>query len=599
MHDSVGEIKSKLDIMDVVAPYVQLKRAGKYFKACCPFHKEKTPSFFVSPERQIAYCFSCQKGGDMFQFIEDIEGLDFRGTLELLAEKANVDLPKGGGPKVSKDVKDKLKAVNRDTSKYFVQELLETEDGKKVLGYLHGRAMTDETIKTFQVGFAPDGQDNLYRYLLEKKHEKADILESSVAVARDSEGRQVKDRFWLRLMFPIDNTQGDIVAFNGRALKKEMNPKYLNSPEYVLYHKGSTIYNLSRAKKPIREEDLVVFVEGQFDVMASHQAGIKNVVATSGTALTESQFKLVKRYTKNIALAFDSDSAGQDALMRAVHTSQPMGLEIFVIEIPQGKDAADAVKEDPQLWLDAVAARKPYLEFFENKWSAECDFETSSGKKQFTDKMLDLLHGVKHPVEQDHYLKKLSKVVGTPVEMLYDYLKEAKSNRKKLQSSRAQRAVRENEGEASTPVARKNKQARLVEYFLGMMIAFPKSFFKTWEAAADFDSFVKNMNDLGLIRQLNRLDEAKFSEFRKGFSKQIGNDDLKAELGIDATSVYKQVEDHYNLHAEMDEAFYASVESPDLLQKMAFEAEIKNPDKSRASKEFEKLIALLYLELTT
>ena len=329
--DSIAEIKSKLSIEDVVAPYVQLKKRGKYLKACCPFHQEKTPSFVVSLDRQMAYCFGCQKGGDMFQFIQDIEGLDFKGALEFLAEKAGVSLPKGGsgGPRVPKDKKDKLKAANAEASKFFVQNLWKTDTGAKVLAYLKARGLNDETIREFQVGFAPESKDDLYRHLLDKKHEKEVVLESSLAISRDSESKRVVDRFHLRLMFPIQNTQGDFVAFGGRALKRGDQPKYLNSPEYVLYSKGSLLYNLNRAKSEIRQQDLAIFVEGYFDVMASHQAGVKNVVATSGTALTEKQLKLVKRYSKNVALAFDQDSAGQEALKRSVELAQTLDLELL------------------------------------------------------------------------------------------------------------------------------------------------------------------------------------------------------------------------------------------------------------------------------
>jgi DNA primase len=588
MQDPVQEIKGKLDIVDVVRPYIELKQAGKYLKACCPFHQEKTPSFFVSPERQLAYCFSCQKGGDMFQFIQDIEGVDFRGALETLAEKANVELPKySGGPKVSKDLKDRLKAVNRETNKFFVQNLWGDGNGEKVLGYLRSRGVKDEIIKEFGVGFAPDSgksRDVLYRHLLAKKHGKNDILESSVCVARDSGSEKVSDRFWLRLMFPIDNIQGDFIGFNGRALKKDAVPKYLNSPEYVLYHKGSTIYNMSRAKKAIREKDLTIFVEGQFDVIMSWQAGIENVVATSGTALTAEQFKVVKRYSKRVALAFDADSAGQEALLRAVHVSQPLGVELYVIEIAGGKDAADLVKEDAGLWVEAVKGMKPYLEFFEEKYMQEFDLESAEGKKQFTDSMLEILQGVKHPVEQDHYLKKLSKLVGTPVEMLYDYLGSVKSQGR-------QRAVKKEEVEKEV----KGKRDRLIEYFIGMILAFPSVYFKLWEKFENFEEFAPRARDLGLNRQMNKINEEAFKGFHEGFVDSLGETDLE----FDVSSVYKQVLDHYNLHAEVDEVFYGGAEKAEILQKIAFEAEIKNPDHSLIRKEFEKLITLLYFEFTS
>ncbi len=580
--DPVQEIKGKLSIEDVVAPYVTLKKAGKYLKALCPFHQEKTASFYVSPERQIAYCFSCQKGGDHFQFIQDIEGLDFRGALELLADKASVELPKhSGGPKVSKDVKDRLKAANRETSNLFVQKLWNTDGGKKVLDYMRKRGLTDEIIKHFDVGFAPEGKDILYRHLLDKKHEKSDILEAQLAVSRDSTQNKIFDRFHLRLMFPIDDTQGNVVAFGGRALKKGDMPKYLNSAEYVLYKKGSLLYNLSRAKAFIREQDLAVCVEGYFDVMASHQAEILNVVATSGTALTEQQFKLLKRYTKKIALAFDSDSAGQDALLRAVTTSQPLGLEIFVIQIPEGKDTADTVKEDPQKWKDAVANKIPYLEYYSQKWMNDYDLSTSTGKREFTDALLALLKGVQHPVERDHYLKELSKWVGTPIDLLYDYLNQVKS----------QRIVRKGE---KVENVRKSKEERLFSYFLSLLLAYPDGFFKVWEQSKDFDSFYRKAQKLDLVKPMHKLDEKRFSNFYENFEDFLN----KTEHEVNASSVYKAVKDHYNLHANIDEAFYLNVEGADRLEKMAFQAEVNNVDSQLIQEEFEKLITLLYFEHT-
>lgn len=587
MGDPIAEIKSKLSIEDVVAPYVQTKRSGKYLKACCPFHAEKTPSFYVSPERQLAYCFSCHKGGDMFQFIQDIEGVEFRGALEILAEKAHVDLPKGGGgdvPKVSKDEKERLKSIYFDASKFFVQKLWEAGEGEKVLGYLRGRGMTDETLKTFQVGFAPEGKDVLYRALLEKKHEKADLLESTVALARDSGSQDVVDRFHLRLMFPIDSTQGEVVAFGGRALKKGDQPKYLNSADYVLYHKGELLYNLSRAKEFIKKEDLAVFVEGYFDVMASWQAGVKQVVATSGTALTAEQLKLIKRFTKRVAFAFDSDNAGQEALLRAVMTAQTLGLELFVITIPEGKDAADAVKENPQLWVDAVAARKPYLEFFMEAWQKKYDLRTSTGKREFTDAVLELLKAVTHPVEQDEAMKGLSRLVGTPVDMLYDYLNQLRSERKS-------RTVKV-EKLATEPF---NRADKLVLYFLGLLLAYPKSFFELWSSVQPFETFCARAIKLDLIKPYFRLDDSRYQQFCKELPQLLG----KLSASFPATSVYKQIEDHYNRVGMVDETFYRNVEQGPVLQKMAFEAEVENPDPRQIQEELEKVLTLLYFETLT
>lgn len=583
MSDPVQEIKSKLSIEDVVAPYVQLKKSGKYLKACCPFHQEKTPSFYVSPERQLAYCFSCQKGGDLFQFIQDAEGVDFKGALEILAEKAHVDLPKfSGGPKVSKDEKERLKSAHADASKFFVQKLWEKGEAEKVLAYLLSRGMHEATLKTFDVGFAPEGWDTLYRTLLEKKHEKNDLLKTTLVLARDSNAQEVIDRFRLRLMFPIDDTQGDVIAFGGRALKKGDQPKYLNSAEHELYHKGSVLYNLSRAKAFIKEEDFVVFVEGYFDVMASWQAGVRNVVATSGTALTEEQFKLVKRFTKRVVLAFDSDNAGQEALLRAVHTAQPLGLEIFVVSIPEGKDTADAVKQDPQLWVDAVQVRVPYLDFFFETFKKRSSLNDSSGKREFTDRVLELLQGVTHPVERDHYLKKLSVEIGTPVDMLYDYLGQLKNQ------SRTGGKVKKEKVE----LVQKSHEERLLLYFFGLLLAYPTHFFELWKELSDFDPFVTRAEKLGLIKPYYRLDAQHFEHFRSNFAEEL----QKLSKDFPATSVYKQIEDLYNRVGMVDENFLSGMQEEELLRTMAFEAEVKNPSSETAKEEFEKVLTLLYFE---
>ena len=586
MTDPIQEIKAKLSVEDVVAPYVQLKKSGKYLKACCPFHSEKTPSFYVSVERQLAYCFSCHKGGDIFQFIQDIEGVEFRGALEILAEKAHVELPKGGGdqPKVSRDEKERLKSASYDASKFFVQRLWETEDGQKVLQYLKTRGMTDETLKTFQVGFAPDGKDTLYRFLLDKKHEKADLLASTVVLARDSSSQDIVDRFRLRLMFPIDSTQGDIIGFGGRALKKGDQPKYLNSAEYVLYHKGEVLFNLSRAKEFIKKDDAVVFVEGYFDVMASWQAGVQNVVATSGTALTAEQLKLVKRFTKRVVFAFDSDSAGQEALLRAVLTAQPLDLEIFVVSIPQGKDAADAVKENPQLWIDAVAARVPYLDFFLDQWQKKYDLKSSTGKREFTDAVLELLKAVTHPVEQDETLKKLSKLVGTPMDMLYDYLKQLKVERKP-------RTVKQEKPQEEAF----NRSEKLVLYFIGMLLAYPAVFFDLWKNVPTFDVFYQRAVKQDLIKPYFRLDDSGYQLFCRDLPNLLG----RLAVSFPATSVYKQVEDHYNRAGVVDDSFYGAHELGPKLKKMAFEAEVENPDQRSVQEEMEKVLTLLYFETLT
>ena len=586
MQDSVQLIKDKLSIEEVVAPYVMLKKSGRYLKACCPFHQEKTPSFVVSPDRGMAYCFGCHKGGDIFQFIQEIEGLDFKGALEFLAEKANVTLEKfaSKGPKISRDEKEELKAANEEASNFFVQSLQKTEEGKKVVEYLKKRGANEETISEFKVGFAPEGRDKLYRHLLEKGFNKEAILKSHLAVPRDSAQQDVADRFHLRLMFPIQNEKGDFIAYGGRALKKGDDPKYLNSPEYVLYNKSATLYNMHRAKAAIREKDFTVVVEGYLDVMASHQAGIQNVVATCGTALTVEQFKLMKRYSSKVALAFDSDAAGQNALHRGVQTAQPLGLELFVVSIPSGKDAADAVKENPQFWISAIEKKEPYLEYFLRRYREIYDLHSAEGKRGFTDSMMEILKGVKHPVERDHYLKELSRLVSTPVEMLYDFLNQA-STQRKVGRLAAQSDV----------LPKKTGRERLFLYFVGLLLAFPKTFFEVLDGFENFSPLAERIKTLGLIRQLSNLTEERWKDFLNNLETFLEDPSFE----ISASHVYKQVRDHYNLRGELDDGFFQAFDRPDLLQKLALEAEVKNTDLKAVPEEFEKVITLLYLDFVS
>jgi len=580
--DPVQEIKSRLNVEDVVGAYLQLKKAGKYLKARCPFHQEKTPSFFVNPERQIAYCFSCQKGGDLFEFIQEIEGLDFRGALELLAEKAGVELPSYSGPSVSKDEKDRLKNINKETSLYFEKQLWETEEGKKVLAYLHGRGLTDETIRHFFVGLAPSGKDNLYRYLLDKKHEKADLLTSTVVIARDSEANQVVDRFHLRLMVPIQNAQGQTVAFGGRALKSGDNPKYLNSPEYTLYNKSATLYNMAGAKSSIREEHSVIVVEGYFDVMASHQAGVHNVVASCGTALTEGQFKLMKRYCKDIKLAFDSDAAGEAALMRAVEVSQSMDIELSVITIPEGKDAADAVKEDPQLWVDAVKGALPYLEFYVKKHAEDLDMLSAAGKKAYTDRMLGLLKGVSHPVERDHYLKMVAQKVGVSINSLYAHLGSYGQDRK-------QNKVKK---DAVQLEKRPDLKYRLILRLISLILAYPQAFFDLWKTFESYEAFEEMAKKQPFKARYDLLTSEKFDSFYNNFEEHLHSENSGEWHNL--SSIYKQVSNYYTHRGQVDSEFFQQVEDGEKLNRLAFEVEVNASDDAWVTEEFKKLITRLF-----
>lgn len=579
--DPVQSVKSKLSIEEVVSPYLTMKKAGRHFKALCPFHQEKTASFYISPDRQLAYCFSCRKGGDMFQFIQEIEGLDFKGALELLADRAHVDLSKFDlkkGP--SRDQKDRLHDIHHAANNFFVQSLWNTQEGEKVLAYLRQRGLTDETLKHFSVGFAPDRKDALYRQLLEKDYSKVDLLSSTLVMARDSGQERIEDRFQLRLMIPIFDGQGRPIAFGGRVLRKGDQPKYLNSPEHALYQKSHVLYNMHHAKKPIREQDLAVVVEGYFDVMASAQAGVPHVVASCGTALTEPQFKLLKRYCQRVALAFDADAAGQAALLRAIELAQPLGIELYVVEVPEGKDAADAVKEDPELWKKAVEERESYMDYFLRSYQDRYDLKTLTGKKHYADAVLNLLKGVVHPVERDHYLNLLSGQLGTPVAQLYDHLNGLKSGQSRVQRK---------QGGLDEP--QETLRQRLVRQFLALLLAYPEAFFEHYESYKNLDDFKSRVKELGLNQPLNRLTEEEFLPFVSDLAVS-----LKAyDEFYEASSVYKEVLAQYNSGAEPDNEALNNSKWGAELRQAAFEAEVRNVDPKMIAQEFDKLMVLLYL----
>jgi DNA primase len=322
----------------------------------------------------------------------------------------------------------------------------------------------------------------------------------------------------------------------------------------------------------------VTVVEGYFDVLASDQAGVENAVATCGTALTQEQLKLIRRYTKKIAFAFDSDNAGQAALLRGVQLAQPLGFELFVVHIPQGKDAADAVKEDPKLWVTAVESKVPYLDYFLERGKGLFNLQTAQGKRDFTDYFAEVLQGTQHPVELDHYLKELSKLVGSPTRMLYDYLNQVKAQR--------------NHARVKTPKLEQSKltkRERLIREFLGLLLAYPKPFFDTLPKLSDFENFTKLASASGLIEPLHKLGQEKYEHFYGNFAEQLGSE----------TSVYKKAVDYYNAQDTVDDLFYAQLENGEELKRWAFEAEIQNPTADQVQKEFEKLITLLYFESLT
>ena len=362
--DAVAEIKARLDIVDVVGGYVTLQRAGRGHRALCPFHSEKTPSFNVSQDRQAWYCFGCQEGGDMFTFVEKVEHTDFRAALELLAEKAGVELEAAaqGGERrgVSRRRKRTLE-LNARAAAFFEHVLWSSPAGADGRDLLSSRVVAEERARTFGLGFAPaggGGEDALSRYLSERAAATPDEIVDA-GLAHHARGGRLRDRFRHRLVFPIRDERGEVIAFGARALGDDV-PKYLNSPETAVYHKGSALFGIDLARTAMHDRRVAVIVEGYFDVMAAHLAGVANTVASSGTALTREQAKVLSRHADSVVLCFDADDAGRAAASRAVDVVAAEGLPARICLLPEGcKDPDELVRRDPAAFAAAVAEAPP------------------------------------------------------------------------------------------------------------------------------------------------------------------------------------------------------------------------------------------------
>jgi len=439
MLDPVDEIKNKLDIVSVVSQYVQLKQAGRNFKACCPFHSEKTASFVVSPEKQICHCFGCNKGGDIFSFIQEVEGISFVEAMQILADKAGVKLEKMKkiNTKESKSEKDTYFKAHELASVFFEEKLFNTNDGEKVLKYLSSRGVKEETIKEFRIGFSPNDYAALYPFLLKKGISKDLLFKAGFVSSKKISEERIYDKFRGRLMFPIFNYLGKICGFGGRALAKDQMPKYLNSSENPIYNKSNVLYGLSHAKQAIKEKDQIVLVEGYFDVILPHQAGIKNLVASSGTALTVGHIKLIKRLTKNVITCFDADKAGFEATKRAYSLLSEKKMSVKTVAFIKGKDPADFVKEDKDAFVRSISDSEDFFTIYMDRLINSKDINVFENRSAVIAELMPYYKKM-DAVNRDFYIRSLSSKLNIKESVLYDELENLKlpaSHPAKLNSS--------------------------------------------------------------------------------------------------------------------------------------------------------------------
>ncbi len=477
MNSPADEVKNKLDIVDVIGGYIKLKKAGRDYKALCPFHNEKTPSFFVSPAKQIWHCFGCNLGGDMFSFIMQIEGLEFIDALRILANKAGVQLKKQD-PKISSQ-RSKLFDICEEATDFFEKNL---EKNKQVLNYLKNRGIALETIKEFRIGYALDSWNALYDNLTQLGYSDSNIEKAGLIIKK----QKYYDRFRKRILFPINDISGQVIGFTGRIFEgDEKTAKYVNSPESMIFNKSSILYGLDKAKIDIRQKDSCILVEGQVDVIMSHQTELKNSVATSGTALTKDHLRIIKRYTNNILLAFDTDTAGETATKRSIALAQKSDFNVGVIILPKGKDPADIISQDPKTWKQAVENSKPVMEFYFDNVFSKYNTDKIEDKRKITQELLVPIKRIANHIERAHWIQDLASRLNIEEKLLSQALAKITSR---------EQGIEDDYFSKSSVELKKSRIENLEQNLLGLALKYPRH----------LDVFIDNLNPQDFITPVNR-----------------------------------------------------------------------------------------------
>ena len=441
--DTVAEIKERLSIQDIISPYVKLKRAGKSLVGLCPFHKEKTGSFHVSSERGSWHCFGCGIGGDGFSFIEKIEGVDFKGALKILAEKAGVTLEYRSRSSEDGEKKERLRALLSRASEWYASKLT----GSPAEKYAKSRGLVDKTISAWRLGYAPDEWRALLEALTAEGFKIEELISAGLVKEADGKKGTYYDRFRNRLMFPIRDNAGRVVAFTGRTLEigdqknGVQTAKYLNSPETELYHKSEILFGMERAKDAIRVRKFTMLVEGQMDVLHAHQAGFENAVALSGTALSEKHLALMKRYSDNLMLVLDADLAGLNASARSAALALYSGLRVKAARLPAGKDPADLISEDQKDFAKRITNAKPIVEFF----LAELALRERDSHRLLRSAeaiVLPLISAMPSPMEREHFIQATARALSLSGEAVRESLKRIPSSERRAASGEKTQVTR-------------------------------------------------------------------------------------------------------------------------------------------------------------
>jgi len=437
----IEEVKQKLDIVEVVGQYTTLKKAGRNLTALCPFHSEKNPSFFIYPEQQSWHCFgACNTGGDVFSFVMKKENIDFGEALRLLARRVGVTIPSRSGQEAKKDETEKLYQANEAAEQYFHNLLLNSPSAEQARNYLDSRGLSQKTVSDFQLGFSLNDWEALKKYLLEKGYTEDEIFEAGLIVKTD-EGK-THDRFRNRLVFPIKDNRGRTTGFGARVLDDSL-PKYVNSPQTPVFDKSGTLYAINLAAPAIRQQSQAVIVEGYMDVIAAHQNGFNNVIASMGTAVTEKQVSTIKRSARNMVLALDADEAGEEAMLRCVDYENTLDAEIRVIILPEGKDPDDVIREDTETWQHLLDGALPIVDYTFDMVTARLDLTTARDQSSAVNQLGPIILKIKDPVRKAHYVQKLARLTSQDVRTIEVALSQMKTTvaAKQPKPEEAERAV--------------------------------------------------------------------------------------------------------------------------------------------------------------
>ncbi|MBN2240470.1 MAG: DNA primase [Dehalococcoidales bacterium] len=503
----IEEVKQKTDIVEVISQYVTLKKSGRNLSAPCPFHNEKNPSFYVYPERQSWHCFgACSTGGDVLSFIMKIENLDFGDALRLLASRAGIEMPVRIQPDEKKDEKDRIYEINSAAALYFHNLLLKSPSAEPARRYLEKRGLTGKTVADFQLGYSMNEWEALKTYMTDRGYKEAELLEAGLLVESD-DGR-THDRFRNRLVFTICDSRSRVTGFGARVLDDSL-PKYVNSPQTLVFDKSGTLYAINLASQSIRKQDQAIMMEGYMDVITAHQNGITNVVASMGTAITERQVTDLKKLTRNIVLSMDADSAGEEAMLRCVDYENSLDIELKVVVLPEGKDPDNVIKENPAKWQELLDSAIPVVDYTFDMVSAKLDLTKASDKRRLVDRIGPVITVIRNPVRQAHYVQKLARLAGVGENAV----------QASLGMARTSPAYNSNRIQGQRPRVRRSSIKTILtkpveEQFLALLLKHPefrekslsvptdyfensenRELFTRWREAKDLDSLKESLDD--------------------------------------------------------------------------------------------------------